>query len=92
MRLESVPFEDVIFDKVDWDQEVDVLYMSTSGVTPVEREETPEGHVLRFDENGKICGMTVIGISQYMQPTTNSKVAFPDSREVDISRLKLVEA
>jgi uncharacterized protein YuzE len=92
MRLESVPFEDVIFDKVDWDRDVDVLYMSTSGVTPVEREETPEGHVLRFDENGKICGMTVIGLSQYMAPTENSKVAFSQRREVDISQLNLVGA
>lgn len=92
MRLESVPFEDVIFDKVDWDRDVDVLYMSTSGVTPVEREETPEGHVLRFDENGKICGMTIIGLSQYMAPTENSKVAFSQRHEVDISRLNLVGA
>jgi len=92
MRLESVAFEDVIFDKVDWDRDVDVLYMSTSGVAPVEREETPDGHVLRFDENGKICGMTIIGISQYMEPTESSKVAFPQGHEVDISRLKLVGA
>lgn len=92
MKLDSVAYADVIFDKVDWDRDVDVLYMSTSGVAPVEREETPEGHVLRFDENGKICGMTVIGISQYMEPTENSKVAFSQRHEVDISQLNLVGA
>jgi uncharacterized protein YuzE len=88
----SVAFEDVIFDMVDHDQEADVLYMSTSGVTPVEREETDEGHVLRFDENGKICGMTIIGISRFLEPTENSTVEFSQRRQVDISELNLVEA
>lgn len=87
----SVAFEDVIFDKVDHDREADVLYLSTSGVTPVEREESPEGHVLRFDENGVICGMTIIGVSRYLEAAENAKVTFPQ-REVDISQLDLVEA
>lgn len=88
----SVAFEDVIFDKVDWDQDADVLYMSTSGVTACEREETAEGHVLRFDENGKICGMTIIGVSRFLEPTENSKVEFSQRREVDISDLDLIGA
>jgi uncharacterized protein YuzE len=82
----SVAFEDVIFDKVDHDREADVLYLSTSGVRPFEREESVEGHVLRFDENGVICGMTIIGVSRYLEAAENAKVTFPQ-REVDISQL-----
>jgi uncharacterized protein YuzE len=87
----SVAFEDVIFDKVDHDREADVLYLSTSGVTPVEREESAEGHILRFDENGVICGMTIIGVSRYLEAAENAKVIFPQG-EVDISQLDLVGA
>ena len=87
----TVAFEDVIFDKVDHDRDADVLYLSTSGVTPFEREESPEGHILRFDENGVICGMTIIGVSRYLEAAENAKVTFPQ-REVDISQIDLVGA
>lgn len=69
----SVAFGNVIFDLVDYDQDVDVLYLSTSGVTPCEREESPEGHILRFDENGVICGITIIGVSRFLDAEDKSQ-------------------
>ena len=89
----SVAFGNVIFDLVDFDRDADVLYLSTGGVTPCEREESPEGHVIRFDENGVICGMTIIGVSHYLEPTEDSKVVqFSQQHQVDISELDLVGA
>jgi uncharacterized protein YuzE len=89
----SVAFGNVIFDLVDYDQDVDVLYLSTSGVTPCEREESPEGHILRFDENGVICGITIIGVSRLLDAEDNAKatVTFPE-REINLSGVDLVGA
>ena len=87
----SVAFGDVIFDLVDYDQDADVLYLSTGGVTPVEREESSEGHVLRFDENGKICGMTIIGVSRYVDSEGNAEVSFP-RQKIGLSEVNLVTA
>jgi uncharacterized protein YuzE len=87
----SVAFGNVIFDLVDYDQDADVLYLSTGRVTPCEREESPEGHILRFDENGVICGMTIIGVSRYLDAEDNAKVTFPE-REINLSGVDLVGA
>jgi uncharacterized protein YuzE len=87
----SVAFGNVIFDLVDYDQDADVLYLSTGGVTPCDREESPEGHILRFDENGVICGMTIIGVSHYLDAEDNAKVSFPE-REINLSGVDLVGA
>lgn len=87
----SVAFGDVIFDLVDYDQDADVLYLSTSGVTPFEREESSEGHVLRFDENGKICGLTIIGASRQVDPDGNATLSFPQQK-IGLSEVDLVSA
>jgi uncharacterized protein YuzE len=88
----SVAFGDIIFDQVDYDSEVDVLYLSTGGVTPVERDESPEGHILRFDENGVICGMTIIGVSRYLDAEENARVTFPRRSEINLSGVDMVNA
>ena len=88
----SVAFGDIIFDQVDYDSEVDVLYLSTGGVTPVEREESPEGHILRLDENGVICGMTIIGVSRYLDAEESARVTFPQREEINLSGVDLVSA
>lgn len=88
----TVAFGDTILDKIDYDRDADVLYLSTSGVKPVEREETPEGHVLRFDENGRVCGVTIIGLSRYEDDQGNVHVTFPQREELGISELDLVTA
>lgn len=49
------------FDSVDYDRENDVLYLSVGQPRAGVGEETPEGHVWRFDEEGVFCGLTLIG-------------------------------
>lgn len=88
----TVAFGDIILDKIDYDRDADVLYLSISGATPVEREETEEGHVLRFDANGKVCGVTIIGLSRYEDDQGNVHVSLPRRQELGISELDLVTA
>lgn len=49
------------FDQVTYDEHGDVLYLHVGRrQTAADSEETPEGHVLRFDAAGTIIGLTFI--------------------------------
>lgn len=50
------------FDYVQYDADRDVLYLSMGQPRTGYGEETPEGHVLRFDDGGEFYGVTLIGI------------------------------
>ena len=45
----------------EYDQEGDVLYLSMGKPRPGRGEQTPEGHILRFDAEGEFCGVTLVG-------------------------------
>jgi uncharacterized protein YuzE len=65
------------FDSVEYDRESDVLYLSIGEPRAGVGEETPEGHVWRFDEEGQFCGLTLIGAQAILNST--------DGEEVDIT-------
>jgi uncharacterized protein YuzE len=53
------PYE---FDDVDYDVESDVLYLSDGEPQPAtDSEETPEGHIVRYDDHDRIIGITIVG-------------------------------
>ena len=77
----TISFGTTQFDKVSYDRDADVLYLNVEGVEPVRWEESPEGHVLRFDGDGDLCGVTVIGVQHHLDANGGIAVTFP-SREV----------
>lgn len=48
------------FDHADYDADADVLYLTKGEPREGHGEETPEGHFLRYDEQGEFCGVTLI--------------------------------
>ena len=54
------------FRYVDYDRASDVLYLAVEEPRPGYVEETPEGHILRFDENDEFYGVTLIGVREIM--------------------------
>jgi uncharacterized protein YuzE len=56
----SVRIGDWEFDHHSYDAEADVYYLSMGPPREGYGEETPEGHFLRFDEQGKFYGVTII--------------------------------
>jgi uncharacterized protein YuzE len=49
------------FDRAVYDDEGDVLYLHRGDPsTAVQFDASPEGHALRFDEQGRLVGMTVV--------------------------------
>ena len=73
----SVRFGDWLFDNVDYDQENDVLYLSMGEPRPGHGEETPEGHIARFDEEGEFCGVTLIGVMRHLEKQGAIDVTLP---------------
>jgi len=60
----SVKLGDWWFDSADYDHERDVLYLSIGEPRPGYGEETPEGHIARFDQEGEFCGVTLIAVQE----------------------------
>ena len=49
------------FDHVVYDEKADVLYLSVGMPAEAARQEaTPEGHVVRYDRDGNVIGITLV--------------------------------
>lgn len=49
------------FDRHDYDEVADVLYLGAGHPSQaVEFDETPEGHALRVDRDGRLVGITIV--------------------------------
>jgi uncharacterized protein YuzE len=46
---------------VSYDREADALYRSVGDPARVEFDESVEGHALRYDGDGRLVGLTIIG-------------------------------
>lgn len=51
----------LVFDHVVYDERADVLYLSVGEPKEAARQEaTPEGHVVRYEEDGNVIGITLV--------------------------------
>jgi uncharacterized protein YuzE len=49
------------FDHVVYDEKADVLYLSVGEPAEAARQEaSPEGHVVRYDGDGSVIGITLV--------------------------------
>ena len=49
------------FDHVVYDEKADVLYLSVGEPREAARQEaTPDGHVVRYDEESNVIGITLV--------------------------------
>jgi len=61
MMAKSVRVGDLTFDNVSYDATGDVLYLHAGEPEPAaDSQETPEGHVLRYDRQGRVIGLTLV--------------------------------
>jgi uncharacterized protein YuzE len=64
MSTRKIKVGDWFFDSAEYDAESDVLYLSIGEPRPGVGEQTPEGHIVRFDETGEFCGVTLVGVRE----------------------------
>jgi uncharacterized protein YuzE len=59
-----------VFDRVRYDHDADVLYLSQGDpARAIDFDETPGGHAVSFDENGDLVSLTVIDIRKLLDET-----------------------
>jgi uncharacterized protein YuzE len=72
------------FDNVFYDAEVDVLYLHNGDPSAAsDFDESPEGHALRFDREGKLVGVTIVGAKQLIEKDGEIKITLPEVVRVD---------
>lgn len=75
--MNSFAIGEWIFDSVDYDADRDVLYLSIGEPSPGHAEETPEGHILRYDDEDVFCGVTLIDVRKSLEERGEVVVAVP---------------
>ncbi len=88
----SVTIGDWEFDHVRYDAESDVLYLAIGGPRRGVGEESPEGHILRFDEDGEFYGVTLIGVKHLIESGENPTITLPRRESLSSSALEPVFA
>ncbi|MGO9497925.1 MAG: DUF2283 domain-containing protein [Solirubrobacteraceae bacterium] len=71
------------FDHAAYDEQGDVLYLHIGQrQAAADSEETPEGQVLRFDDAGKIIGLTIINAKWLLERDGELVVTLPEQVHV----------
>jgi uncharacterized protein YuzE len=84
----NVTIADITFDRVEYDSNADVLYLHVGDPsTAVDFDETPEGHALRFDADGRLVGITLVRPKQLLDESGGLRITLPVPNDVSAGEL-----
>ncbi len=87
----TVTIGSLTFDHASYDARGDVLYLHVGDPqAAAESEETPEGHVLRYNARGEVVGLTIINAKWLLERDHAINVTVPE--HVAVSPDALAEA
>jgi uncharacterized protein YuzE len=76
--MNKMKIGDWVFDEASYDADADVLYLSIGKPRRAVGEQTPEGHVVHFDEETEeFCGVTIIGVQEILAENGSVDVTVP---------------
>lgn len=88
MEAVNIKIGPLVFDHADYDREGDVLYLHVGTPQEAEGEETPEGHVLRFEPGSqRIVGLTVINARSLLDRDGRLTITIPETIEASADDL-----
>jgi uncharacterized protein YuzE len=77
-----------VFDHVAYDERGDVLYLSIGEPqAAADTYATPEGHAVRFDEQGEVIGITIVNAKWLSERDGKVTITFPDRIETSAEAL-----
>jgi YD repeat-containing protein len=80
----SVTIATIDFDRADYDRDADVLYLSIGDpARAVEFDETADGHALRYDADGHLVGVTIVGARQLVEQHSDVRLEAPITVSAD---------
>jgi uncharacterized protein YuzE len=89
MDAVNVRIGHLTFDNASYDADGDVLYLHVGErQEAADSEQTPEGHVLRFDEDGKIIGLTIISAKWLLTRDGEITVTVPEQVHIGPAALE----
>lgn len=75
----TVTIGSLTFDHATYDDRGDVLYLHVGErQAATDSEETPEGHVLRFNERGEVVGVTIINAKLLLERDHAINITVPE--------------
>jgi uncharacterized protein YuzE len=87
----TVTIGSLTFDHASYEARGDVLYLHAGDPqAAAESEETPEGHVLRYNARGEVVGLTIINAKWLLERDHAINVTVPE--HVAVSPDALAEA
>jgi uncharacterized protein YuzE len=87
----TVTIGSLTFDHASYDSRGDVLYLHVGDPQPAAlSDETPEGHVLRYNAKGEVIGLTIINAKWLLARDHVLNVTVPE--HVAVSPEALAEA
>jgi uncharacterized protein YuzE len=85
----TVRIGDTTFDRARYDRDADVLYLSTGDAARAsDFDETPEGHHARFDDTGRLIGLTVVNARAVLDRDGELRVTLPQPQVVAAAELE----
>lgn len=88
MDTVNVHIGPLVFDHADYDRDGDVLYLHVGEPIEAEGEETPEGHVVRFEPGTqRVVGLTVINARWLLDRDGRLIVTIPELLEASADEL-----
>lgn len=89
MDTMNVTIGNLSFDHSTYDAAGDVLYLHVGERrAAADSEETPEGHVLRFDAAGRVIGLTIINARWLLDRDGEIAVTLPEQVHVGPTALE----
>ncbi len=87
----TIKIGDLTFDQSTYDERGDVLYLHVGDrQSAADSEETREGHVLRFDAEGSVVGLTIVNARRLLGRDGEITVTLP--AEIHVSSNALAPA
>jgi uncharacterized protein YuzE len=84
----NVKIDDLIFDRGHYDAEGDVLYLGRGDTSYAsDAVLTPEGHGVRYDDNGEVIGVTIINARRIIGRDGYLTITLPHSVRVEADEL-----
>lgn len=77
------------FDHATYDAPGDVLYLHIgSPRAAADADETPEGHLVRVDDEGAVIGLTIINAKHFLERDGELVVTMPEAQHVPAAELE----
>ena len=80
----NITIDGLVFDRADYDADGDVLYLARGDSNEAaDAALTPEGHGVRYDDDGQVIGVTIINARRLLDRDGHLMITLPHEVRVD---------